>query len=90
MMIEIRDHGIGISAEDMNRVLQPFGQVDGSFSRKYEGVGLGLPLTKSFVEMHGGQLSLESELGVGTTVKLRFPPSRVVLREDEDANQLIN
>jgi len=90
MMIEIRDHGIGISADDLTRVFQPFGQVDGSFSRNYEGVGLGLPLTKSFVELHEGKLELESELGVGTTVILTFPPSRVVLRQKDAADQLIN
>ena len=77
----VSDEGIGISEEDQIHVLEPFGQVDGSLTRSFEGVGLGLPLTKSFVELHGGDLHLESEVGVGTTVSLAFPPERVVEKE---------
>ena len=56
--------------------LLPFEQVDNSLSRKFDGTGLGLPLCKSFIEMHGGTLDLTSEVGAGTTVTLRFPPER--------------
>jgi len=55
-----------------------FGQVDSGFSRKYDGSGLGLPLTKEMVELHGGTFSVESALGLGTKVTLVFPEDRVV------------
>ena len=54
------------------------GQVNATLSRKFEGTGLGLPLTKALVELHGGTLDLQSELGVGTTVTVRFPAELIV------------
>jgi signal transduction histidine kinase len=74
----VEDTGIGMAPGDIPRVLEPFSQVDNGLSRKYEGTGLGLPLSVSLVEMHGGQLGLESELGAGTRVTVRFPPARTV------------
>ena len=74
--ISIADTGIGIAKEDIPRILAPFGQVDSSLSRKYEGTGLGLPLVKSFIDLHGGSLEIQSEIGVGTTVTIRFPAYR--------------
>jgi hypothetical protein len=56
--------------------MRPFVQIDGSLSRKYEGTGLGLSLVKSMVELHGGNIELSSELGVGTTVSFHFPAER--------------
>jgi signal transduction histidine kinase len=53
--------------------MTPFGQIDSSLSRNFDGTGLGLPLAKSFVELHGGSLRLKSELRVGTTVTICFP-----------------
>jgi two-component system cell cycle sensor histidine kinase PleC len=53
-----------------------FGQVDSALARKYEGTGLGLPLSKALVELHGGTLELTSEVGVGTKVTVRLPPHR--------------
>ncbi|MEE9195298.1 MAG: HAMP domain-containing sensor histidine kinase, partial [Alphaproteobacteria bacterium] len=76
--IGVSDTGIGIAAEDLDHVLAPFGQVDSSLSRKYEGTGLGLPLVKSFIELHGGTLTIDSTIGLGTTVTIRFPASRAV------------
>jgi len=73
----VSDTGIGIADTDIERVLTPFCQVESSLSRNYQGTGLGLPLTKSFVEMHGGTLELTSRLGEGTEVALRFPAKRV-------------
>ncbi len=64
-----------------------FQQVDGDLDRKYEGTGLGLPLTKALVELHGGTLDLQSEVGVGTTVTVRFPAERIVASLD-DADSL--
>jgi two-component system cell cycle sensor histidine kinase PleC len=71
--IEIKDSGIGIAPKDIAKALAPFGQVDSTLSRKYEGTGLGLPLTKKFVELLGGQLKLDSELNKGTTITILLP-----------------
>jgi signal transduction histidine kinase len=79
-VFQVIDTGIGIALEDIPTALSPFGQVDRQLDRKYEGTGLGLPLTKSLVEMHGGSLNLQSEVGVGTTVTVRFPAKRIVTR----------
>ncbi|MCW8835721.1 MAG: PAS domain S-box protein [Rhodospirillales bacterium] len=78
LFIQVADTGIGISADDMVKAMSPFGQVDSSLARRYEGTGLGLPLTKGLIELHGGSLEMESEPGKGTTVRVRFPASRVV------------
>jgi len=78
MTIGISDDGIGIAEPDLRTIMQPFIQVDSSLARKYEGTGLGLPLTKSLVELHGGTLEIESKLGEGTTVNAIFPPERVI------------
>ena len=68
----IKDNGIGMSESDIERAFQSFGQVDSGLNRKYEGAGLGLPLTKKLMELHKGSIEIESELGVGTMVTLIF------------------
>ncbi len=78
LRLAVRDTGIGIAADDIPKIMEPFRQVDGSLARTYEGTGLGLPLVKSLVELHGGTLTLESEVGVGTVATARFPASRIV------------
>jgi len=78
MMINVVDSGIGIEAKDIAVALAPFGQIESTLSRKHQGTGLGLPLTKSLVELHEGTLVITSEVGVGTTITLTFPPSRVI------------
>lgn len=78
IVVEVTDNGIGIAADDIDRVLEPFVQADASLSRRYEGVGLGLPLCRKFADMHDGALELESEFGVGTTVRLVLPESRAI------------
>ena len=78
LVISITDTGIGIAAEDIPVVMMPFGQADRGLARKYEGTGLGMPLTKLLVELHGGVLELKSVLGEGTTVTVNFPPDRVI------------
>ncbi len=78
VVFQIADTGIGIAPEDIPKALTRFGQVDSDLSRKYEGTGLGLPLTKALVELHGGYLDLQSQIGVGTTVTVRFPAARIV------------
>ena len=75
---EIRDTGIGMAKESIPLAMQAFTQVDSSLDRKYEGTGLGLPLVKMLTNLHGGIFDLESELGVGTTARVRLPGYRVV------------
>jgi two-component system cell cycle sensor histidine kinase PleC len=75
--IEVRDTGIGIAPKDISRVMTPFGQVDSALSRKYEGTGLGLPLSKKFVESMGGTFTIESELKKGTSVTVNIPKAPV-------------
>jgi signal transduction histidine kinase len=75
--IAVADTGIGIAPEDIPKAFERFGQVDGQLSRKYEGTGLGLPLAKALVELHGGRLVLESERNSGTTVTIFIPAERI-------------
>jgi signal transduction histidine kinase len=72
--ISVADNGIGIAEADLSKVLAPFGQADNAYTRKHDGTGLGLPLVKSFTELHSGGFEIKSALGVGTTVTIRFPP----------------
>lgn len=76
MIIAVSDTGIGISPDDLARVLSPFGRVESSYVRTQEGTGLGLPLAKRLVELHGGELTIESRVDVGTTVRIRLPSKR--------------
>ncbi|MFM9843050.1 MAG: ATP-binding protein, partial [Dongiaceae bacterium] len=78
LAIEVSDTGIGIAPDDLGKVLLPFGQAGDIMTRKHQGTGLGLPLTKALVELHGGRLQIESALGEGTTVRIAFPPQRTV------------
>ena len=77
-VVQVVDNGIGMALEDIPKALARFGQVDSGLQRAHEGTGLGLPLTKSLIELHGGSLDLQSEVGAGTTVTVRFPAERVV------------
>lgn len=81
-VIVVTDTGIGIAGENLERVMARFGQVAHSYSREQGGLGLGLTLTKSLVELHGGTIRLESELGVGTSCIIELPASRVRQRRD--------
>jgi|GEM_PF-1506868 len=78
LALVVADTGVGVSREDIDKALTPFGQVGGLLTRRHEGTGLGLPLTKILVEMHGGSLVFDSEPGVGTVVTVRFPRQRVL------------
>lgn len=77
-VIRISDTGIGIASADIPKVLRAFGQADSTLARRFDGTGLGLPLSKYYVEMHGGSFDLQSTVGVGTTVTVRFPAERIV------------
>src|SRR5262249_15488851 len=77
LVITVADTGIGIADADVERVMEPFGQVDNVINRKHRGTGLGLPLTKGLVELHGGSFRLASTPAAGTTVTIRIPPGRL-------------
>ena len=77
LVIAVRDHGCGIAEEDIETVFKPFGQVAGTYARSHGGTGLGLPISKSFAELHGGTLKIASVPGEGTKVMILFPPERV-------------
>jgi signal transduction histidine kinase len=79
LAVTVADTGIGIPEEDLERVMKPFEQVDSSLSRQHQGTGLGLPLVKAIMEMHGGRMRLKSTLGAGTAVTVVFPPERAIL-----------
>ena len=81
--IVVADTGIGMTPEDLERVMEPFVQADTRLSRKYEGTGLGLPLTRALIQAHGGTLTLESEPEKGTVAIAWFPPERVVQNTEE-------
>ncbi|MBP8062644.1 MAG: PAS domain-containing protein [Brevundimonas sp.] len=76
LRVAVTDTGIGIAAEDLKRLARPFEQVEGQHSKTTQGTGLGLALTKSLIELHGGMLTIESEPGRGTTVGFDIPIRR--------------
>ena len=73
----IQDNGIGMADAEIAIALQPFSQIDNSLARRFEGTGLGLPVSKALMELHGGRLDIQSGRGVGTLVTLTFPAERV-------------
>jgi signal transduction histidine kinase len=79
--VTVEDSGIGIAEEDIPTALAPFGQVDSSLARKYAGTGLGLSLTKSLIELHGGTFELSSRPGEGTAIRFTLPVVEVVAAE---------
>ena len=82
LAIAVSDNGIGMRASDIPAALAPFGQADSALERKFEGTGLGLPLSKTLVELHGGTLWIDSALGRGTTVTITLPEERLVRAKD--------
>lgn len=92
LIVRVSDTGIGISQDDIQRLAQPFEQIDSQHSRQHEGTGLGLALSKSLVELHGGNFSIESVVGQGTTVIFtlpnRPPEKKVVQGSNEVGNEI--
>ena len=92
LIIRVKDTGIGISQEDIQRLAQPFEQIDSQHSRQHEGTGLGLALSKSLVELHGGNFAIESVIGQGTTVIFtlpnRPPEQKAAQTENEVGNEI--
>lgn len=78
LLLLVSDTGIGIAEEDLDRVFEPFVQLDGSHSRRFPGSGLGLYVSRITARAHGGELILSSQPGVGTTAVLRLPAERLV------------
>ncbi len=73
VQVEVQDTGIGVAEEDMDKLFEAFQQVDGSTTRAVGGTGLGLPISKNFVEMHGGRMWVESVVGTGSTFLFTIP-----------------
>ena len=69
----VADTGIGMTPSDLVVAMEPFRQVENSHTRKHQGTGLGLPLVKALVELHGGEFRIESEPGVGTKTTVMLP-----------------
>lgn len=82
IQLSVSDTGIGISKQNMNRIFDPFYQVDSSSTRKYKGTGLGLAIIKKFVEMHGGNIWVKSEVGKGSTFFFTLPISEDITEEE--------
>jgi len=74
--LAVADTGIGMSVDEIEIALTPFGQVESALTRKHQGTGLGLPLARSLTELHGGRLDVRSTRGVGTTATVSLPPER--------------
>ncbi|AWK89313.1 sensor histidine kinase (plasmid) [Azospirillum thermophilum] len=77
MRLRVSDTGIGIAESDLDRVMEPFHQVDNSHTRRYPGTGLGLPLVRALVDLMGGAFTLTSRVGKGTTATILFPAERL-------------
>ena len=90
LIIKISDTGIGIAQEDIDRLAKPFEQIDSQHSRQHEGTGLGLALSKSLVELHGGNFAIESALGEGTTVIFTLPNTPVVKAAQQPDSEVGN
>lgn len=80
IFIVISDSGVGMTQDEIKLAMEEFGQADSGLDRKHEGTGLGLPLTKGLVELHDGELLIDSIKGKGTTITIQFPPDRSVAR----------
>jgi signal transduction histidine kinase len=78
IMLRVVDTGVGMAPEEIPNALIPFVQIDGRTDTKHEGTGLGLPLTKALVELHGGTIEIESAPSAGTTVIVRLPATRLL------------
>lgn len=85
IILAVEDTGIGISPQDQDRVLAAFGQVDSRLERRYQGMGLGLSLSRNLMDLHGGSLTIDSAPGQGTRVLLNFPVQRSLDPTDEAA-----
>jgi len=86
--ISVADTGVGIDGADLKRLGQPFEQVDSEYTRTKEGTGLGLALVRALAHLHGGNMTIESLLGEGTTVRVRLPQVGLGVRNWDVARQM--
>ena len=84
--LTVQDNGEGIPADKLPVIMEPFGQAESSYARSHGGVGLGLPIVKSLVELHGGSFTIESEHGHGTLARVHLPKDRVVDVADQNTD----
>jgi signal transduction histidine kinase/CheY-like chemotaxis protein len=82
LMVSVSDSGPGITAEDIDKLFQPFQQLDSSIRRRYGGTGLGLSISERFIKLHGGKIWVESKKGVGTTFYFRIPVAPSMLTKN--------
>lgn len=85
-VIKVKDTGIGIPENKQDIVFEPFRQVSEGYDRFYEGVGLGLTITKKYTELMGGKISLESQVGKGSTFIIKFPETKPSIEKEEKIN----
>jgi signal transduction histidine kinase len=85
LAISISDHGIGMSEADITKALAPFTQVDDRLQRRFDGIGIGMPLAKALTEAHGGTFDIASSAGAGTMVTIALPESRFCVESSEPA-----
>ena len=90
IIVKVHDSGIGISKEDIDRLAKPFEQIESKHSKQHEGTGLGLALSKSLIELHGGNFLMESEPGQGTVVTFTLPNVPPVQKAEPDTNEVSN
>jgi signal transduction histidine kinase len=89
ILFEVSDTGIGMAPEDVPKALEIFGQIEGQHQHKQGGTGLGLPLSRRLIELHGGRLEISSQPGAGTSVVCTLPPSRLTEEENSAAARLL-
>lgn len=87
LRISITDTGIGLDPHEIQKAISPFGQIDNALNRNNKGTGLGLTLVNSLMKLHGGNVEIVSQKGIGTTVTLIFPASRVVQEDKKQQPQ---
>ena len=88
--ISVKDSGIGINKEDMDRIFSSYEQIDSSISRNYEGIGLGLAITKKIIEAHGSKISVDSKKGEGAKFTFYLPKKTMKSNENEEKNIIYN
>lgn len=88
LWLAVQDTGIGMAPEDIPKALTPYMQIDSAQNREHRGTGLGLPLVKALIELHGGSLVIDSAPGIGTTITLFFPQARIVATADSGQSSL--
>jgi PAS domain S-box-containing protein len=89
LIISIRDAGIGISEDDAVRVFEPFVQIDGGSTRSYGGMGLGLAIARRIARLHGGDVTLDGSMGIGTEARLVLPADRIAWPASKSASSQV-